>query len=232
MADQVKSFSTLTDAERFVAGENPIDSASASSHPKFYAVRSGRVPGIYTEWAQVQEQITGWQKPKHRCFSTRAEAQRFIDGGDVVPKNEASPNTTPLLDDSDAFFTYNDGISQLSEASQEPERKVAKKNGSSGPRKSPLNTIENYEEVYEPGTGPLPPDAEDGFDPSIMLDPDSGKLVYKTEEQRQAMKRAPLGGSMTGPIRIHTDGSSIGNGTTGAFAGVGVYFGPGDRRYV
>lgn len=230
MTDQVKSFSTLTDAERFVAGENPIDTASATSHPKFYAVRSGRVPGIYTEWAEVQEQITGWQKPKHRSFATRAEAQRFIDGGDVVPKNETSPDMAPALDDDDAFFTYNDGISQLSEASQAPERKAAKKNGSSGLRKSPLNTIENHEEMYEPGMGPLPPDAADGFDPNIMLDPDSGELVYKTEEQRQAMKRAPSGGSMTGPIRIHTDGSSIGNGTTGAFAGVGVYFGPGDKR--
>lgn len=86
------------------------------------------------------------------------------------------------------------------------------------------------EEDYEAGTGPLPPGAEDGFDPNIILDPNTGKVIYKTQEQRQTMKPAPAGATETGPIRIHTDGSSLGNGTSGAFAGVGVYFGPGDQR--
>ena len=93
--------------------------------------------------------------------------------------------------------------------------------------------VPDYNEVdYDPGTGPLPPGAEDGFDPNIILDPISGNLVYKTEEQRKATKSAPGVGSQTGPIRIHTDGSSLGNGKMGAFAGVGVYFGPNDRRQV
>lgn len=86
------------------------------------------------------------------------------------------------------------------------------------------------EEDFEPGTGPLPPGAEDGFDPNIILDPSTGKVIYKTQEQRQAVKPAPSGATETGPIRIHTDGSSLGNGTPGAFAGVGIYFGPGDQR--
>lgn len=34
----------------------------------------------------------------------------------------------------------------------------------------------------------------------------------------------------TGILRIHTDGSSLGNGQNGARAGLGVYFGPGDLR--
>lgn len=32
------------------------------------------------------------------------------------------------------------------------------------------------------------------------------------------------------PIKIYTDGSSLGNGKTAAAAGLGVWFGPGDKR--
>lgn len=39
---------------------------------------------------------------------------------------------------------------------------------------------------------------------------------------------APSG---TGVLTIYTDGSSLANGRRGARAGVGVFFGPGDKRY-
>ena len=79
----VKSFPRLTDAERFLAGEDSSGGGNgSSSNGKFYAVRSGRVPGIYTDWPSAQKQITGWIKPKHKCFGTRAEAQRFLGEGD------------------------------------------------------------------------------------------------------------------------------------------------------
>ena len=94
-------------------------------------------------------------------------------------------------------------------------------------------TFEEHEYTeadFEPGTGPLPPGAEDGFDPNILLDPRTGRLVYKTPEQRQAIKPRPGASSLTEPIRIYTDGSSVKNGQAGAYAGVGVYFGPKDKR--
>lgn len=78
------------------------------------------------------------------------------------------------------------------------------------------------------GTGPLPPGAEDGFDPNIVLDPSSGKVVYKTKEQKAATKAMPT--APPGMLRIYTDGSALRNGSNGARAGVGVYFGPGDSR--
>jgi ribonuclease HI len=61
-------------------GETGSKSVSDASVSKFYAVKCGKVPGIYTDWPSAQEQIIGWTKPKHKCFSTRAEAQRFVDG--------------------------------------------------------------------------------------------------------------------------------------------------------
>jgi ribonuclease HI len=97
-----------------------------------------------------------------------------------------------------------------------------------GMRSEPLKDASGY--VYPPGTGPLPPGAEDGFDPNILLDPTTGKVVYKTDQQRNATKRMPKEGGPPGMLNIYTDGSSIKNGRVGARAGVGVYFGPGDDR--
>ena len=224
----VKSFPSLSDAERFVAGENPslCSGTGLSAAAKYYAVKNGRVPGIYSDWSSAQEQITGWQKPKHRCFSTRMEAQKFLDGD--TSKSDESP-TTPQAESS-SFSASNDAEGLLDSTVQPPAQKSTKRLVNGG-HKAKQQVQEYNEDDYEPGTGPLPPGAEDGFDPNIMLDPESGEIVYKTQEQRQATKPAPAGDSQTGPIRIHTDGSSIGNGTVGAFAGIGVYFGPADKRY-
>ena len=213
----------MTDAERFVAGENPVpgDGIGSTPAPKFYAVKNGRVPGIYTDWPSAQEQITGWQKPKHRCFPTRAEAQKYLE------QDEGRASDSPSAEADDVSVAYNAADVPMKLEIHQPVNKKAKK-GANG-MKTPV--IEYDEADYEPGTAPLPPNTEDGFDPNIILDPKTGKLVYKTQEQRQATKPRLLGVSQTDPIRIHTDGSSLGNGKTGAFAGVGVYFGPGDKRF-
>lgn len=83
---------------------------------------------------------------------------------------------------------------------------------------------------FAPGEGPLPQGAEDGFDPNLLLDPATGKVVYKTVQQKTATKTQVAG--IPEMLRIYTDGSSLRNGTNLASAGVGVYFGPGDVRCV
>lgn len=68
-----KSFPSLTDAEAFLSNDplmRPVD--------KYYAVKSGKTPGVYTDWPSAQAQITGWQKPQHKSFATRAEAEAFL----------------------------------------------------------------------------------------------------------------------------------------------------------
>ena len=196
-------------------------SQSSSSGPqKFYAVQNGRVPGIYEDWASAQQQITGWTRPKHKAFATRAEAEVFVNAGPNVGEpvsNVAVPT---------------DGA---------PATKKAKKNGSgkdngsskktNGAVASPTPVADVREEDFEPGTGPLPADAEDGFDPNLILDLDSGKIKHKTEEQKNATKWRATGPSKGSMLRIYTDGSSLGNGQNGSIAGVGVFFGPEDPRY-
>lgn len=83
---------------------------------------------------------------------------------------------------------------------------------------------------FAAGEGPLPPGAVDDFDPNVLLDAATGKVVRKTAPQKAVTK--PQVSGIPGMLRIYTDGSSLRNGTPLASAGVGVYFGPGDRRYV
>jgi ribonuclease HI len=82
----VKSFPTREEADAYVAGYE-ISSKSmqpSSQAEKFYAVAKGRVPGVYTNWATAQEQITGWKFPKYKKFATRAEAEEFVRSGGNV----------------------------------------------------------------------------------------------------------------------------------------------------
>ncbi|KAL9026307.1 MAG: hypothetical protein Q9196_005011 [Gyalolechia fulgens] len=221
-----KSFPTLTDAERYLAGENVATGGTSSSSfgGKFYAVKNGRVPGIYTDWPSAQEQITGWQKPKHRSFATRAEAQRFLD--ESGPRCGDSPEATEV----ESTISINQHPTHSAAKPAAPKKAKKTLNGTSKSTKPAL--VEHNEADYEPGTGPLPPGTEDGFDPNIILDSSTGNVVYKTQAQRQATKPNPAGPARSGTVRIHTDGSALRNGGASAFAGVGVYFGPGDTRNV
>jgi len=214
----VKSFSTLTDAESFLAGGNPshIQGVSSSQPYKFYAVQSGRVPGVYLDWPSAQKQIVGWTKPKHKCFASKAEAEKFVRDGQrtTVTANETAPGEAPTT------------LKLEMPPSKKENKPVAKKQKRSEP-----GIVAYAEEDFEPGTGPLPPGAEDGFDPNVILNGVSGQVEYKSDRQRKAMKLQVTGPSESGMLRIYTDGSSLSNGAAGARAGVGVFFGPSDVRY-
>src|ERR1700743_1928667 len=81
-----KSFTSLTSAEAFLKSTTPLTS---SGPRKFYAVRRGHTPGIYTDWPSAQKQIIGFQKPKFKSFTTRAEADSFFRAT-TPPASESS----------------------------------------------------------------------------------------------------------------------------------------------
>lgn len=206
-----KSFTSLTDAENFVNNEGTTGTESKGT--KFYGVQSGRNPGVYTSWQDVLDQITGWKGPKHRGFKTRVEAERYVAEGQV-PGYDTPVGTTE---------------------SMEPSPKKAKTikgkkgNGIKDENSPPLG-IEQGE--YEPGEAPLPEDVEDGFDTSITLDHTTNGARYKTRHEREAITYEAMRPMRDIPIRIYTDGSSLSNGRASAWGGVGVYFGPSDRRNI
>ncbi|KAF7512940.1 hypothetical protein GJ744_012043 [Endocarpon pusillum] len=207
-----QSFPSLADARAFAAGQIVSTSISAKNktgEQRFYAVQIGRNPGVYTDWDTASKQIAGVKRPKHRRFATRAEAETFVAEG---KKGAAA--------------------AAIAEA-QHADKRMKLVNGAAAPAGLILNDKQKDTQgnVYEPGTGPLPPGAEDGFDPNIKLDI-NGNLVHKTEAEKSTRKKVPKPLPPPGMLTIYTDGSSLSNGAAGARAGVGVYFGPGDSKNV
>lgn len=56
--------------------------------PKYYAVRRGRRPGIYTTWSEASAHVAGFAGAEFRGFATRAEAEDYMAGKQPAPKNE------------------------------------------------------------------------------------------------------------------------------------------------
>jgi len=46
---------------------------------KFYAVASGRKPGIYTSWPEAEAQVKGYGGAKYKGFPSRFEAETWMD---------------------------------------------------------------------------------------------------------------------------------------------------------
>ena len=55
---------------------------------KYYAVKNGRVPGIYNSWAECQKQIHGFKNASYKSFTTRVEAEEFISDKKEIPQME------------------------------------------------------------------------------------------------------------------------------------------------
>ena len=71
---------------------------------KYYAVRAGRIPGIYEKWADCQKQVTGYSGAIFKSFPSLEEARRFIAGtADTQPRDiqaivpDQSPNPAAAI---------------------------------------------------------------------------------------------------------------------------------------
>lgn len=47
---------------------------------KYYAVRKGRIPGIYDTWEACKEQVHGYAAAEYKSFPALTEAKRYLDG--------------------------------------------------------------------------------------------------------------------------------------------------------
>lgn len=209
-----QSFSTRTEAEAFIKGT--AASTAKPGKPKYYGVAVGHVPGVYTDWTAVQAQTKGCKGADQKGFITRAEAQAYVDArtrGSSVPTSVQG------------YISVSETSANKMDRNGESASKRQKKENT-----SPALVRANGDIKFEPGMGPLPLGAEDGFDRTLKLGED-GQIRIKTEDELGATKRQATGESR-GTIVVSTDGASRGNGQVGARAGVGVYFGPADTRYV
>ena len=221
-----KSFTSLTDAQAYLNNESGSSGgAHGSAGPsKFYGVQSGKNPGVYTSWPEVLEQITGWKGPKHKVFKTRTEAELFVAEGQHQYQGPIGMNMNGPVSVGEGFDLSN------TPSAKKVKTGKSKKGGMKDENSSPGPMLEAAE--YDPGEAPLPEDAEDHFDTGIILDQSTGTTRYKTAAEFSKTKFQACAPVMDSPIRIYTDGSALSNGTASSIGGIGVYFGPKDRRNI
>lgn len=47
---------------------------------KYYAVKEGKAPGIYTSWEECKKQVHGYSGAIYKSFKTKEEAEQFVSG--------------------------------------------------------------------------------------------------------------------------------------------------------
>lgn len=55
---------------------------------KYYAVRKGQHPGIYTSWPEAQKEVSGYSGAEFKGFNTKAEAKEFMGGPKSAGSNQ------------------------------------------------------------------------------------------------------------------------------------------------
>lgn len=63
---------------------------------KFYAIKVGRKPGIYTSWSEAEAQVKGFSGAVYKSFKTNEEARNFINDSPKINSTENEPVSKPL----------------------------------------------------------------------------------------------------------------------------------------
>lgn len=109
--------------------------------------------------------------------------------------------------------------------------------GVKAPKYKKFETREAAEEWIQSiqlSAGPAPEETFDFEDEDEDEEDDAGVApsAKRTKLSSDEIALAITGETVEDLLEIYTDGSTLSNGQTGAVAGVGVFFGDGDPRYV
>lgn len=77
---------------------------------KYYAVRVGKVPGIYFTWDDCKAMVDEYPGAKYKSFTSLAEAEAFVKG-DIESKSDKRENSQiqSLVDATDKNYAFVDG---------------------------------------------------------------------------------------------------------------------------
>lgn len=200
----------------------PYKRKRKAGEERFYAVRSGRIPGVYTTWAECQTMINGFQGAIYKAFPSREEAALFAAG-----KNP-NPGSTP-----DRFYAV--AVGNRPGIYTEWTEAQAAYTGVKAPKYKKFDTreaAEEWMETFDLGAsffthGGLKIEDEDEDEDGDGDAAGPGKKKFKPE-----IDLSFGGDEIDGLQEIYTDGSTLANGQDGAVAGVGVFFGDSDPRFV
>lgn len=280
-ANRLATRATTMPAARTKKGDAPNASAMAndaskmSSAPvkrkrrpgeqRYYAVRAGKIPGVYMSWAECQAMTNGfagancellsnpWTPPPSRgplssplpfrsnpavvsispltrrlrtdkSFSTREEAQLYAAGKNPNPGIAPTRFYAVAIGNKPGVYT------EWSDAQ-------AAYVGVKAPKYKKFESREAAEEWIQSiqlSAGPPPEERFDFEDEDEDEEDEAGvsPAAKRTKLSSDEIALAITGETVEDLLEIYTDGSTLSNGQTGAVAGVGVFFGDGDPRYV
>ncbi len=66
---------------------------------KFYAVKEGLVPGVYSTWDECKTQVEHFSGAVYKSFATEAEARAFVNGVPYIETGSSVTETIPVQKD-------------------------------------------------------------------------------------------------------------------------------------
>ncbi|CAN8103364.1 unnamed protein product [Discula destructiva] len=197
---------------------------------RFYAVRAGRMPGVYATWAECQANITGFQGAMYKAFPTREEAALFAAG-----KNP-NPGSTP-----DRFYAVAVGnrpgiYTEWTEAQAAYTGVKAPKYKKFETRQAAEEWMEGFEQsnssMLHGGLKLEEEDEEDEDEDDEDDEEDDEEIAAPSKKKFKPEIQLHVGNEYGNLEVVYTDGSTLSNGQDGAVSGVGVFFGESDPRFV
>ena len=76
---------------------------------KYYAVKKGKVPGIYLSWNDCKAMVDGYQGAVYKSFKTIEEAEKFITGEKIISGMKASGENTSESGETCSTYAFVDG---------------------------------------------------------------------------------------------------------------------------
>ena len=76
---------------------------------KYYAVKKGKVPGIYLSWNDCKAMVDGYQEAVYKSFKTIEEAEKFITGEKIISGLKASGKNTSESGETCSTYAFVDG---------------------------------------------------------------------------------------------------------------------------
>lgn len=76
---------------------------------KYYGVRIGRNPGIYTDWNDCKNSVTGFKGAQFKEFKTLKEAEDYVFAPDNTSVEESSPGNEELSATLSEAYSFVDG---------------------------------------------------------------------------------------------------------------------------
>ncbi|KAK0045493.1 ribonuclease H1 [Biomphalaria pfeifferi] len=198
----------------------------------FYAVKRGRVPGVYLSWHECEKQIKGFPNPVFKKFPSKEDCYKFIGGENA----------------SSAFSKSSDFNSLANLCSKTPEKSSQSSSDTESTRQSLAYSVQllnkNMKYVLESietlKTGLIEvrttlsrlensfftaPGSKRSYS-TLDLSHESPCKVAKVENKMSDYTGSKFSDSEG--VEVYTDGGCFSNGRSDARAGIGVYWAPND----